>query len=101
MTVRVTGASDDLIEIDGGIVEEWGAYDDGSEGSLLAFSDGTVLRIRYTETGVWRIELVHKGGCEVRIDQAPEGDDQDYTDAATLTGPLDWVVRGVSIAKAK
>ena len=101
MKVQVTGASDDLIEIDGGISEEWGAYEDGKDGSLLAFSDGTVLRIRYSDSGVWRIELVHQGHCEVQIEQAPEDDDRDYTDRATLTGPLLWVVRGKSIAKAK
>lgn len=53
--ITVNGASDDLIEIGGAIREEFTLQDDEG-GDLLAFSNGVVLRIRYTDDGVWRIE---------------------------------------------
>lgn len=40
MAVVVCGASDDLIEVDGDISEEFGARFDNQDGELLAFSGG-------------------------------------------------------------
>ena len=60
----------------------------------MAFGDGTVLRIHYGDAGVWRIATVHRGSAELTIEQAPENDDQNYTDRATLTGDLRWAVVG-------
>ena len=60
MGVVIEGSSDDLIEIDGDIREEFYANDD-EDGSLLAFSDVTVLRIIYPDSGVWRISPVVSG----------------------------------------
>ncbi len=52
--VIVYGASDDLIEVEGAIREEFTANRDG-EANLLAFSDGTLLEVTYTDAGIWRI----------------------------------------------
>lgn len=98
-TLTIRGASDDLIELDGDISEEFGASYNNDQGDLLALSDGTVLRIVYSNSGVWRITPVARGTAELTIDQAPEGDDDRYTDIATLTGDIRWVVRGAEIAK--
>ncbi len=104
MDITVYGASDDLIEIDGAIREEFGYddYDDNSDhnGDLLAFSDGTVLRIRRDHAGVWRITPAARGAADLRVDQAPEDDDDNRTDRATLTGDIRWVVHGTGIATA-
>jgi hypothetical protein len=101
MAVEVYGASDDLIEIDGDISEEFGAYDE-TDGTYLGFSDGTVLHILFDQDGVWRIKpIVHgHGGPEaLTITQAPVGDDRNHTDRARLSGDVRWVLRGKDLAR--
>lgn len=95
MSITVYGASDDLIEIDGDLSEEFSAIDQAPDGDLLAFSTGTVLRIRYGSGGVWRI--THVTGPTVPIVQAPEDDEDNYSDRATVEGAT-WVVFGSGIA---
>lgn len=102
MPVIITGSSDDLIEVDGDLSEEFNAYSDADEdaGRILACSDGTVLRITYTRPGIWRIHPVVEGSARLTIEQAPEDDDDRYTDTATLDGPIRWVVLGSQIARS-
>jgi hypothetical protein len=101
MGVEVYGVSDDLISVEGDIHEEFDAYDDGEEGSLLAFSDGTVVRIVLSASGVWRITLVVTPAPDTCvITQAPEDDEDDYSDRAALSGEIRWVVRGDKFARA-
>lgn len=96
--IRVYGSSDDLIEIEGNIREEF--YSD-DEGNLLAFSDGTVLRIIYSDEGVWRISLVTANSdSECSIEPAPEDDEDNYSDVATINNTIKWVVCGNKIAFA-
>jgi hypothetical protein len=101
-TIEVYGASDDLIEVEGDIREEFNLA--GDEGNLLAFSDGTILRIAYGDQGVWRISTVKQGMAVVDIAQAPEGDEDNYSDRATLTLEDDfhfgWVVHGIAWASS-
>lgn len=95
MSVTIYGASDDLIEIEGDIREEFTPpYD---EEALLAFSDGTVLRMRYSDSGVWRIAPVISPG-ELTIVQAPEDDEDNYSDRATINAPMLWVVMGTQMS---
>lgn len=98
-TLTVYGASDDLIVVEGDINEEF--YLGLSNGAdLLAFSDGTLLRIVFTNVGdgVWRITPVAQGAAEVVIVQAPEDDDENYSDRATLTGDIAWVAHAINHA---
>lgn len=98
--ITVYGASDDCIEVDGDISEEFSYQGRGygqATGDLLAFSDGTILRIEFTREGVWRIALVVHGSADLSIEQAPEGDEENYSDRATLSGAV-WVVQGVAYA---
>lgn len=100
--VEICGASDDLIEIDGDISEEFNPpyeSDDGDMG-LLAFSDGTVLNVVYGNEGIWRLSPVHHGTAVYEITQGTDAHD-DYTDRVTLTGDIEWVVLGSQMAKAK
>ena len=102
-TITVYGASDDLIEVEGHIDEEFpyqGEHNGEDVGDLLAFSDGTVIRIRYGH--VWRIELVQFGSNFVDIDPCPEADEDNYSDRCTIHGPtpIRWVVQGVAVAMA-
>ncbi len=97
--ITIYGASDDLIEVEGDIDEEFNALGDEAP-QLLAFSDGNVLRIVYSGTGVWRISPVVYGSGEVTIVQAPEDDDGNYSDRATIDGQLQWVVFGSAFARS-
>lgn len=100
--ITICGASDDLIEIEGDVREEFNV---GGESRLLAFSDGTVLRVEYTPAAVWRVTPVRAGGGHLDVVHAPEDDEDDYSDRATLTGPddepIEWVVLGTEVATRK
>jgi hypothetical protein len=96
-TVRIYGASDDLIEIDGDLSEEFGAYD--SDPVYLGFSDGTLLNIRYDNDGNWRIVIAARGaGTEVKVTAAMDRHEGCYSDEAVLIGDLRWVVKGTEFA---
>ena len=94
--VTVYGASDDLIEIEGDIREEF--YADSELPSWLAFSDGTVLRIQYMDDGIWRINRDRSGAAAYSKVEAGSADDDNYSDRVTLAGKIEWVVRGTDCA---
>ena len=96
MTIRITGASDDLIEIEGDIREEFNVYLEKHESVLLAFSDGTVLRVIYDKDGIWRISRVHCGSSG--FSKSEGSADKDTNDIVTLVGDIKWVVLGDKIA---
>jgi hypothetical protein len=91
MSITITGASDDLIEVDGDISEEFNPSD--GEDSLLGFSNGVLLRVRYDEDGIWRITPL-AGQVKMTHGSAVE----DTNDVATLLTPADWVVCGTAWA---
>ena len=84
MKAVVSGASDDLIEVEGDLREEYYAHDDG-HGDNLFFSDGTVLNVVYSLVGTWLIQRVQAGKGRLSIEFAPEDDEEVYSDVATLT----------------
>ena len=96
MRTTVYGASDDLVEIEGGISEEFNPSDDGP--NYLAFSNGTVLGIEYTKLGVWKI--VCFAGPQPVIDPAGGSDSDNYSDRAHLED-VDWVVFGNRFEETK
>lgn len=99
-TVTVRGRSDDLIEIGGDLTEEF-TYLNEDGGEVVAFPDGTVLRITFDYLGVWRITPLYRGHGTLTIDQA-HGDDA-RTDIATLTFdvPAVWAMHGTSVASLR
>lgn len=94
-TITICGASDDMVIAEGAINDEWDYTGDDPDwpGDVVAFSDGTVLRIQFTEDGFWRITPTAKGPAFIRIDQATD-EDEDYTDKARVSGDVRWVVHG-------
>ena len=103
-TVTVTGYSDDLIEVDGDIREEWTGQNTDEDGDLVLFSTGTILRVRYNDNGIWRITpVVVNTNATVDIVQAPEEeeDGKPYSDEATVTGDITWVAHGLAYASKK
>ena len=91
------GASDDLIEIEGDIREEFNPSEDDG---ILAFSDGTILRVSYDNDGMWRIAPIAVGSAVYEMVQGTDPDN-DYSDHAWLTGDIEWVVFGSQYAKVK
>ena len=97
--IKIYGASDDLIELEGDVTEEFPFADKGEGGDLLAFSNGTVLRIDYTDPGVWRITPVIHGVGRFVLTQCPEDDDNNYSDIAEIhDADITWVVHGIALA---
>jgi len=87
---RVYGASDDLIEFEGELRGEVGCYgsDEGPDhaiGVLVAFSDGTLLAVRYGKPGlggVWAIAVLRRGEMFERLDICTDEDADPYSDVA-------------------
>lgn len=87
--IKVYGASDDLIEIEGEISEEFYA----DEKSYLAFSDGTLVSVDYDQDGIWRFNVLEKG-MAIYNKSLPNLEKDEYTEVLTLQGNIRWVVYG-------
>jgi hypothetical protein len=100
MSVTVYGASDDLIEIEGDIREEFNWIPEDGETRVLAFSDGTLLWVLYDADGIWRIGNMVGGSAKF---EKVEGDvEEDTPDKVTLSGvDIKWVVLGEDSAIRK
>ena len=88
---KITGASDDLIELKGQITEEFSH--NSYEVAILAFSDGTLLEVTYDNDGIWRIKQLAAGSCSFSLKPGIVADDT--FDEATLTGDLKWCVHAI------
>lgn len=84
---RVYGASDDLIEFEGDLSGEVGAYGSGDGedalGVLIAFSDGTILAARYGKPGlggVWGITVLRQGELFDRREECVDEEANPYSD---------------------
>lgn len=97
-SITVYGASDDLIEVEGDIDEEF-SYKNDEYGDVLGFSDGSLIRILYDRDGVWRITPLVKGTNVIEVTQALSGDEDNYSDRATLDGAIKWVLHGGDYAE--
>lgn len=97
--ITIRGASDDLIEIEGDIQEEF-AYGADNEPEYLGFSDGTLLQIQYGAggQGFWRIVPIRYGTAKYsKIESTDE--DENYSDRVTLDGEVKWVLHGKTWTK--
>ncbi len=92
--IKIYGASDDLLEVEGDINEEFSVNCD--EHIYLGVSDGSLFSVKYDENGIWRINLLRAGlAGYLRKD----GDySKDTNDIVTMNGKVDWVVVGYDIA---
>ncbi len=86
--ITISGYSDDIVEVDGDLTEEFGYFGDPA---LIACSDGTLLRIVFDTDGVWRLTLVAAGSASYQ--HTPGGDEG--TDRVVLDGDIGWVVWAV------
>lgn len=85
MDIKISGHSDDIIEVEGDI----------SEMCIVVFPSLDVFRVTYglNNRGVWTVEHeTASGKLTVRIDRAPDGDDPEpYTDLAHVSGHIERV----------
>lgn len=105
---KIYGCSDDLIEVDGDVSEEFSAYSSNDEAKyIVACSDGTLLQATYD--GCWRFAVIVKGSLPFeRIDaedddrpgQRPTGEPW-YSDVITFPDGLTWVSLGTQSATKK
>lgn len=94
----IYGSSDDLIELEGDVSQEFGAYErcEDGEGFVLALSDGTLLSVRYD--GCWRFKTLAAGSLqftrEDAIEESRDGSRADgkpwYSDVLTFPDGLTW-----------
>jgi hypothetical protein len=104
--IRIYGASDDLVEVEGDISEEFSFY---GESSYLAVSDGTVLRVDYDRDGIWRFTRVSRGKSRlVHTIQTIDDPERGYSDVIHLfddglpeEDKIRWVVFGSFLAVAR
>lgn len=88
---EVYGASDDLIEMEGGLYGEHGCYGTSEESPVaLFFSDGTVLTIHYGDTGVWKIKVQEKGTLFACLGVETDSEAARYSDCAKFLPGLKW-----------
>jgi len=94
MKISVYGQSDDLIELDGGIYEEYGSY---SHPSFLHFSDGTIIECEYCPEDdpqhYWRFKIL-KQGAGTAIQRVPgtyDGEDGHICDRLVIEGDIKFV----------
>jgi hypothetical protein len=92
--IKVYGASDDLIEVDGDIVEEFNV--DCDESNYVALSNGVVLRVKMDEDGDWTVKVVSNPNMvSVIISKREESDDG----VAEVEGDVTWVLHGLSLLR--
>lgn len=92
--VVVWGASDDCIEIEGDVREEFYAAAKDAWFDGLVFSTGTVVEVEYDHNGVWRVGSVRPGGATITREYAPKDDEDNYSDRLTIVSdePIEWVL---------
>ncbi len=88
---EIYGASDDLIEIEGGLSGEHGCYNTSEESPVAMFlSDGTVLAIHYGDGGVWKIDVREKGALFDSLKIETDSDAARHSDTAVFKPGLKW-----------
>lgn len=103
VTLCVSGASDDLVEVDGDVQLEYGCYDEEKVDVLV--NGVPLLRVVYDDEGLWRVtETGQVPGVTVQVYPTP-GEDlprdpepphrvASYSDYAIVTGAVTSVVVG-------
>lgn len=81
--IKVSGYSDDIVEIEGAIYwpgknDEIDAYD---QDVIIYFCDGTILRMTYD--GAWKAVVEKKGTAKYTIEKLIQNDDY-YSDLFTI-----------------
>jgi hypothetical protein len=91
----IYGASDDLIELEGGLRGEYNFYSrDDDQEEVLALSDGTLLSIIYN--GQWKFGVLVRGNLYDHTEEATD-EEKNYSDHVFFLPGLTWAVVGVRV----
>ncbi len=94
MATRLYGESDDLVEMDGDVRGEVGAFgtDDREQGVLIICDDGTLLEIKYGKAGmgIWGITLIKPGTLFDRIEYCTDENAKIDSDIVYFKDGLKW-----------
>lgn len=89
-TITISGHSDDCIEVDGDVSEEFYAGPDDT--AWIRLNCGTIIQVTYDDNGRWRTTIIlpTPGFTIDSYYRAPVDDpeDRDYTDKLTISGDL-------------
>ncbi len=99
---KIYGASDDLIEIEGDVEEEYGKIN--ARNLSINASDGTQAKITYNDEGEWKIDLINMGNKYLDLILS-KGEDykhihedaigcSPYSDVLVLDDGIEWVKIG-------
>lgn len=97
--VKVYGSSDDRIELEGDLYDEF--YPSDEEPFYLAFSDGTVLSVVYGGDGVWTVRKKVAGTAKYTHTPTEGSDSDEYSDVVELEGNIKWCVAGPNFIKKR
>lgn len=100
-TVKIYGASDDLVEVEGDVPGCNEFYSIGAP-LFIEICCGAggyidVFKVEYTRKGVWLVTHTEKGGLRATggtVQKSPHGkgdDPEPCTDTVTITGRIEWV----------
>lgn len=96
--VKVYGASDDLVEIEGSAFkeDEIGCFD---KDVRIRFMDGTIIRVGYPKDGlaIWWVEVEKEGTAAHTLTICEDEDARPYSDIFEI----DAEVKGYSVIKRK
>jgi len=89
MPTVMYGCSDDLVEIDGQVREE---FDIGDRGAEVMFSDGTLVKVQYGlhVSGSWGMTVVIRGDKIMDMEFCHDPDSDNYTDRIRFADGLKW-----------
>lgn len=100
MGITLTGASDDLLEVEGDIREEFNVL--GDDDLFVATSTGFLARVEYDRDGVWRFRPYTNGLGTIVHKEAPVGNDDVYTDILDICDvTVEWVMVGTHMARVR
>lgn len=95
MATQIYGQSDDLIEFDGDVYGEVGAYgtDNEEHGILIVCSDGTLLEVKYgkADMGIWNIIPLNQGSLFDRLESCFDEEAIPHSDVIHFRDGLKWI----------
>lgn len=91
VSTRIYGASDDLLEFEGEVEGEVGAYD---VERLIVCSDGSVLTAEYGKgpLGIWKLTVINRGSCFIGLKECLDEDADIDSDVAEFGSGLRWAI---------
>lgn len=94
--IKVYGASDDLVEIEGSFEGEIGCFESDVR---IRFTDGTVIRVGYPkeDAAIWWIEVEKKGAAVQKLTICDDEDARIYSDIFEINAGI----KGYSVIKQK